>query len=492
MIALRAHQSKAVEKARGQKHLALFFEAGTGKTGTMARILAEDFNQHKGVRNTLIFAPLVVCKQWPEEIGKFSKIPLDKIHVLTEPGKKRTERLKQILELKQPAIVVTNYESVQIKEFYPLLLKFSPRIVVLDESHRLKDSQAKRSKAIYPLTSGSDRRFLLTGTPCPNSLLDLFGQYKALDATLFGPGFWSFRRNYFYDRNSGRFGSFPEWVPNPGAAKEIGEKIQKTSVQVTRAQCLDLPPLSLIPVPCEMSSEQRRAYEEMKKEFVTEVKGLIMSSEFEMVKTLRMQQILAGFIQPDDQETPVWVEDLPRLNALMQKIDEIGPQKQIIWTVFRPTYHKIAEELDKRNIKYTFLTGEQTGDKAKQESKDRFTKGEAQILIANPAAAGEGIDGLQVAPYAHFYMRGWSYLHYAQALARNYRGGSEQHDKVLHYHYYVKGTVDEALAQALIYKGNVQDAVLRWAKGDISLDLAKRMEQDVAHDPETHLKEKFA
>lgn len=492
MIALRAHQLAAVEKARQQKHLALFMEAGVGKTGAMARILAEDFNQHRGIRDTLIFAPLVVCKQWPEEIGKFTKIPPDKIYVLTESGKKRVEKLKQILERKQPAIVVTNYESVQIKEFYQTLLKFSPRIVVLDESHRLKDSQAKRSKAIYPLAQGAERRFLLTGTPCPNSLLDIFGQFKALDPGIFGAGFWTFRRTYFYDKNAGRPFSFPDWTPHPKAAKEIGEKLKERAIQVTRKECLDLPPLTLIPVPVELSVQQRRVYEEMKKEFVTEVKGMIMSSEFEMVKSLRMQQILAGFIQPDEQDTPVWVDELPRMDALMQKIDEIGNQKQIVWTVFRPTYKRIAEELDKRKISYTFLTGEQIGDKAKQESKERFTRGDAQILIANPAAASEGIDGLQIAQYAHFYMRGWSYLHYAQALARNYRGGSEQHDKVLHYHYYVRGTVDEALAQALIYKGNVQEAVLRWARGDITLDLSKRMVQDAAHDPETHLKEKFA
>ncbi len=480
MIALRAHQQKAVERARTEKNLALFFEAGTGKTATIARILAEEFNKNKRISNTLIFAPLMVCKQWPEEIAKFTGIPPDKIHVLTESGKKRTERMKALLTKTDGAIVVTNYESVQIKDFYAALLKFSPRIVVLDESHRIKDSQATRSKAIYPLTQSAERRFLLTGTPCPNSLLDLFGQYKALDPGIFGAGYWSFKRAYFYDKNAGRPFSFPDWVPFPQAAKEIGAKIEKTAVQVTRKECLDLPRLSLVPVPVELSTGQNKIYQEMKKEFVTELAGQVMSSEFEMVKSMRLHQILAGFIQPDDQDTPVWVEDLPRMDALMQKIDEIGNQKQIIWTVFRPTYKRIADELEKRKITYTFLTGEQVGDKAKQESKDRFTRGDAQILIANPAAAGEGIDGLQIASYAHFYMRGWSYLHYAQALARNYRSGSEQHDKVVHFHYFVKGTVDEVITTALIYKENVQEAVLKWAKGANPLDLASRMSQDAA------------
>lgn len=476
MLKLRAHQQKAVEKARTQKHLALFYEAGTGKTGTIARILAEDFNTHKRIRKTLIFAPLTVCKQWPTEISKFTKIPESKVHALTDSGKKRAEKMRELVN--QGVIVVTNYESVQIKEFYELLLRFSPEIVVMDESHRLKDSAAKRSKAIYPLCQAASRRFLLTGTPSPNSLLDLFGQYKALDPSIFGPGFWSFRSQYFYDRNAGRQFSYPEWVPHKHAAQEIGEKLQQTSLQVTRKECLDLPPLTIIPVPCDMGAQQRKSYEEMKKDFMTEVSGMIMSSEFEMVKTMRMQQILAGFIQPDEREAPIWCEDIPRMDALMEKIESIGAQKQIIWTVFRPTYQKISEELTKRGISHTFLTGEQTNDAQKQRNKDEFVNGTPQILIANPAAAGEGIDGLQLAQYAHFYMRGWSLLHYLQALARNYRSGSEQHSKVCHYHYFIKGTLDEVLAHALIYKENVQEKVLEWARsGKIPLDLSKRIEQ---------------
>lgn len=482
MIQLRAHQQRAVEKARTQKNLALFYEAGTGKTATIWRILAEDYNHHKRIRNTLIFAPLAVCAQWPREMERFTKIPKDRCFALTDTGAKRTAQLEALLAKGAPVIIITNYESVQIKAFYEKLLRFSPEIVVCDESHRIKDAQAKRSKAVYPLCQSASRRFLLTGTPAPNSLLDLFGQYKALDPGIFGGGFWSFRSRYFYDRNAGRQFSYPDWVPHPWAAKEIGEKLHISCLQVSRKECLDLPPLTLVPVPVEMSKAQAKAYEEMKKDFVTEVKGMIMSSEFEMVKTLRMQQILAGFIQPDScdgkQPAPIWVPEVPRLEAMMENVEAIGKQKQIIWTVFRPTYHQIAKELDKRGISYTFLTGEQTNDAQKQANKKLFTDGDAQILIANPAAAGEGIDGLQIAKYAHFYMRGWSLLHYLQALARNYRSGSEAHDKVVHYHYFVRGTIDETLAYALLYKENVQEAVLNWARTGISLDVCKRMEQE--------------
>jgi SNF2 family DNA or RNA helicase len=426
VIALRSHQQEAVEKARSQDHLALFFEAGTGKTATMWRILAEDFNKNGGVRNTLIFAPLAVCVQWPREMLRFTKIPESKCVALTESGKKRTEKLRELLAKGENYVIVTNYESVQIPHFYEALLKFGPEIVVLDESHRIKESRAKRSKAVYPLCQGARRRFLLTGTPTPNSLLDLFGQYKALDPEVFGPRLSSFRSRYFYDRNAGRQFSYPDWVAHPWSAQEIGKHIRETSLQAARKDCLELPSLTLIPVPCGMSRPQEKCYLEMKKQFVTELKGEVMSSEFEMVKTLRMQQILAGFIQPDESSDPVWFSDVPRLDAMLANVEAIGEQKQIIWTVFRPTYDRISKELTKRKIKHTFLTGVQATDAQKQANKREFVEGDARVLIANPSAAGEGIDGLQCAAYAHFYMRGWSLLHYLQALARNYRIGSDK------------------------------------------------------------------
>lgn len=472
MIELRQHQKVAVEKARKQANLALFFDAGTGKTGTMVRILAEEFNRAKNIVNTLIFAPISVCSQWPGEFEKFSKIPPELIHVMVGAGKKRTEALSGIIASKKPAIVVTNYEAVQIDAFYELLLAWCPEILVLDESHRIKDSQAKRSKAIYPLAHGARRRFLLTGTPVVNSLLDIFGQYKALDPSIFGPGFWSFRTKFFFDRNAGRKFAYPDWIPHPWASEQIGKAIADSSVQAKRDECLDLPPLQQLPVPVQLSPQQAKAYEEMKKDFLTEVNGLVASSEFEMVKTLRMQQILSGFVQPDESKEPVFFKDQPRLDALMDLIDGIGKEQFIVWTTFKPTYRRIGAELEKAKITFGFLTGEQSV-REKQDAIAAFKRGELQGLIANPAAASEGIN-LQEARYAFYYMRGYNLLHFLQSLARNYRSGTERlHKSVVHYHLYARGTLDEVIAHALLHKEDVCKAVLRWAKEGFTHSLDK-------------------
>ncbi len=455
------HQEKAIELARSKRDLALFMGIGVGKTRTLIEILREEFNKQGRLLNTLIFSPLSVCHQWSKEFAKFSNIDEADILVLTDTGVKRTRKLS---ERRQPCIVITNYESVRIKTFYEALLKWSPHILVLDESHRIKDSSSKQAECIYPLASGASRRFLLTGTPILNSLLDIFGQYKALDATIFGGNFWKFKSRYFYDKNAGMPARchFPDWQPRSDASQMISQSIASTSVQAKREECLSLPPLHKIQVSVTLSAEQRKAYEDMRKHFVAEIKDVQTIAEFAMTKTLRMQQIIAGFLSADSESEPRWVDDNPRLEALSELLKQINGEKVIIWTTFRPTYSKIGEVCEKEGYKVEYLTGDQSASQ-KAEAVEQFCRGDAACLVANPSAGGTGIN-LQEAMYSIYYARGYSLEHYLQSEGRNYRAGSEAHTSVVHYHLVADDTLDEVIAEALLNKQNVSDRVLTWAR----------------------------
>jgi SNF2 family DNA or RNA helicase len=456
------HQAAGVERARTSPHLALFFEVGTGKTGTLINILREDFTHHARIRETLIFAPLSVCPQWKKEFARFSKIPEADILVLTGTGKKR---VKQLQDRKKPCILVTNYEAVGIGDFYQALLARSPEIVVLDESHRLKDASSKRAKSIYPLCHAASRRFLLTGTPILNDMSDIYGQFKALDPRIFHQSFFAFRNTYFYNKNASAPShvTWPDWQPRPGAAEQLAGIIGKHSVQAKKSECLDLPPLLRVPVPVELSPAQAKAYESMKRHFVAEVKDVVTIAEFAMTKTLRMQQILTGFAQAEAGEDVAEITDNPRLDALEELLDQIGPGKRtIVWTVFKPTYRMIEKVCAKLGRKVYFLTGEQSA-KQKEESIENFCRGDGEVLVANPAAGGAGIN-LTEAEYAIYYSRGYSLEHYLQSEARNYRGGSEMHSKITHYHLVAEGTLDEVIADALMGKQDVAEKILEWAR----------------------------
>lgn len=461
-MSLWKHQQIAIERARTLTNLALFYGMGTGKTATMINILREEFNREKRIISTLIFAPVSVCPQWKVEFEKWSKIPPEKILVLTGQGKERTRRMQELSG--KGAIIITNYEAVQIESFYDELRKYQAEIVIFDESHRIKDSTSMRAKKIYPLADQAGRKFLLTGTPILNSMLDLFGQFRAMNPGVFGKNLFVFKNKYFYDKNAymPKHIHFPDWQPRPGADKMLANVIANHSLQARKEECLDLPPLLQIQVPIGLSKKQEQAYLQMKKEFVAECAGKVVTAEFAMTKTLRMRQILAGFVQPNEGEEAVWFDDVPRLKALQELLESLGSEKVIIWTNFKPTYSKIAKLCDQLKLKHVTFTGEQSNAE-KEKAKEAFTKGDAQVFISNPAAGGTGLN-LQQATAAIYYSLGYSLGDYLQSAARNHRGGSEVHEKITHYFITAKETLDEVITTALINKKSVADSVLDWAR----------------------------
>lgn len=468
------HQSDAVARSKEIDNLALFFEVGTGKTATIINALRWDYNVNKRIRRTLIMAPLSVCPQWKREFEKFSKVPQDQIVVLTQDGKKRAAQMQRISQSTKNFIIVTNYEGLSIKPFYDLLKAYTPEIVVLDESQKIKDSSSKRAKLLYPICDRAARRFLLTGTPVLNSMMDLFGQYRAMDSSIFGTSFFMFRAKYFYDKNAGmsRDKHFPDWRPLPDAEKMIAEKIASTSIQAKKSECLDLPPLVKVEVPVKVNAAQAKAYEGMLKEFVAELDGNMAIAEFAMTKTLRLMQILSGYlaVETDTNERDIKrFDDVPRLKAVKELLESIGEEKTIIWAIFKPNYADLQKVCNALNKEYVMLTGEQTAAQ-KQEAIDKFCRGSAQVMIANPAAGGAGIN-LQEAKYAIYFNKNYSLEQFLQSEGRNYRGGSNMHDKITHYHLFVPGTIDEVISSALLRKQDVAETVLAWAKNvNITLD----------------------
>lgn len=464
---LLQHQQKAVERARFCNNLALFYDVGTGKTATIVKILEEDFHKN-GLANTLIFAPQSVCDQWKTEFKRFSDIHPSNILVLTGPGKERVAKLLPYIENQMPCIVVTNYEAVTIKAFYDLLLRFSPKHLVCDESQKLKSHTSVRSKKIYPIAMGATRRFLLTGTPVLNSLMDIFGQYRIMDPNVFGQNFWVFRNTYFYDANAkwaSKQNYFPDWKPKKDAAELIGEMISSTSMQAKREECIDLPPLHKITIPVKLSPQQRSAYESMEKFFVAELKGATTIAPIAMTKMLRLQQIIAGFINTEGKEGKYeFFDKNPRLDAFSELLESLGEEKCIVWTTFKATYKRLEDISKDQGRTVAFLTGEQTAQEKAQSIHD-FTQGSVNTLIAHPAAGGIGVN-LTEAKYAIYYSKGYSLEHYLQSEARNFRSGSNVHDRVAHFHLSATDSIDEVITKALLAKKDIGETILDWAKGN--------------------------
>lgn len=479
------HQLDSIARARKERDFALFHEMGTGKTGTAINILREHFALNKRIMRTLILGPVIVVKNWQAEIAMHSKIPPGEVVPLQGAGKKRCATFAENAvatdgTLTRGRIFITNYESVEMDELFDLIQQWNPEVLICDESQRLKNHKSVRAQKVTYIADRTKHNYILSGTPFLNSPTDIYHQYRILDrgasfalrdkktGDIRPMNFHEFRGIFMEDENAGmpKLVHFPKWVPRAATAEELGRKIYRKATRVMKSECLDLPPLVRQRVRVELGPEQRRMYEEMKKEFITWVESphaepRAVVAQMALTKALRLQQIVSGFVKTED-GVEVPIKDNPRLTALGEIVEDLCEEnKVIIWATFKHNYKQIAELLDRLAIPFVEIHGG-ISHEDRERNMHAFRKDpKVRAVIANQLAAGIGIN-LVEASYSLFYSRNFSLEQDLQAEARNYRGGSEIHDKVTRLDLVAENTIDEAALVALAGKKDMAEEILSW------------------------------
>jgi SNF2 family DNA or RNA helicase len=466
------HQVEAIHKATYCKDLFLAWDMGTGKTCAIIQMIRDRCREEGRLRRVLILAPLVVLHNWKNEFAKFSNISPDMVHVLEGPVKKRVAQVEK--QKGFSAIFITNYDAMQDPGMLRALQEWDVEILVCDESHCLKNYKSKRAKNIALLADKCKHRYLLSGTPILNSMMDLFMQYRILDGYLgskatFGTNFFVFRSRYFWDKNaawSGRSNYFPKWEPRDDVQEILQKLIYAKTLRVMKSDCLDLPDLVTQEIEVGLNAEQERLYKQMQKEFVTFIetensKGTpkAIVARLAITKVLRLQQIVSGFVKTDDGET-IRIKDVPRLQSLSGLLESITPwHKVIVWASFKENYRMIADLCKGMEIEYREIHGEQNA-KEKEEAANDFNKNpEVRVLIGNQSAGGVGIN-LVSASYAIYYSRNFKLGDDLQSEARNYRRGSEIHAKITRINLVTRDTIDELIDESLRGKLDLSERIL--------------------------------
>jgi SNF2 family DNA or RNA helicase len=465
------HQLDAVTFFRNKKDGNLFLEMGTGKTRT-AIMIRDEWGKNQALR-TLVICPSVVTHNWRDEFLKFSETQSDEIHVMSSgTGKKKAEYIteKVLPYFKSRGIVILNYEALLSEDFFDAIYKWKPNCIIMDEVHYLKTATSKRSKLIGTLTKWADYRLGLTGTPILNNVNDIYGIFKAVDCgETFGTNAHIFAAKYLMDLNAAwkaRTGYFPKWVNNPKTYPALNELVYKKSIRITKEECLDLPELVKVTRLIDWEPKQKKAYDDLKKEFLTFIDTKRSDGEKDsvtaslaMVKALRMLQVASGFVQTDLGEVHEF-EKIPRLAVTKELLEELTPNhKVILWCSYKHNYKMLSRICDELKIKHVFITGEQDTN-AKRESELSFRNDpDTRVVIANRAAGGVGIN-LVEASYSIVYSRNFSLAEELQSESRNHRGGSQIHSKITKIDLAIKDSIDEAVLEVLRNKKQVSTDVL--------------------------------
>jgi SNF2 family DNA or RNA helicase len=470
MITLWSHQKNTVRECEDRDHFALFFEPGCGKTLTAITILSDKVAKYNRKIPTLILCPLIVCENWKRELARALPTEWYKgVEILDGTANQRAEKLIN----PNKWIFITNHEALIMKPLYQRLISRRFKLLIVDESHRFKNPTAKRTKALTLLSDTCQFKYILTGSPVLQNELDLFSQFRILDPKIFGENFYSFRARYFEDKNSGmpKQAYYPNWQIKPSARDQIAEILNQYAHVVKKEDVLDLPPLVRTKIFVEPTSEQAKHYTEMERDFITSLENLhapeIVVATTTLTKLLRLQQICSGVLKTDQRDRII---NCGKQAALKELLTDIGSKHQvIIWTSWVPTYFEIRKVCVELDLSYEFIVGE-TKQADRQQAQDDFNAGKIQIIIANQAAAGVGIN-LQAASYMIYYSKTYNLEHDIQSEARNYRAGSERHEKITRIDLITKDTIEEEITESLWNKQRT---------GMMLLELAKRYQMKQA------------
>lgn len=454
----RSEQMRGMKLLVSEGGVRLFLPPGKGKTGTTLK----SFQVMKSlglIDALLVLAPLrVVTTSWPQELDKWADFE-DMTHTLIHGGSDaRQAAMKEDVD-----VYLMNVEGLLTKEWalgsksrgYPMnpvaqtFLKGKRFMLAVDESTKFKNSQSARFKTLKKYLPLIPRRAILTGTPKPNSLEDLFGQCYITDMGQdLGEYITHFRNNYM------TMGYDQKWHPQNTALERIAETIAPTTLQLEDTEAM---PLNVVDYWVPMPDSIKQQYEELKKEFITMIDGKAVMAPNAGVLLGKLRQMAQGAIWMPG-ETDFTELHGAKLDVLENLIEELNGDPLFCLYHFRHDFMRIEERLGKGALPR--IGG---GVSAAQGAAwcRSFGAGHMPLLLGQPQSVAHGVDGLQNnCNRVCWFGLDWSWENYYQANRRVARHGSK-HDEVYIYRIMMDCPTERAVLAAVEGKRTSEEQFLQ-------------------------------
>ena len=412
------HQIVATNSLHGSEYFALLMEMGTGKTKV---VIDEICWVSKG--RYVVVCPKNVMGQWVKQLREHMTEEYAVTYMRT--GAKGVEGMISMLRREEKIkVFITSFGKLRSMQEY--IGKLKPDMTIIDESHCIKNRNAKCTKASWKLGEDSQRRVILTGTPVANTLLDLFAQFQFLK-----PGSLGYNAYAQYKKQFVRFKKIEKSFEKLVGYQQIDELkrfMSLCSFVAKKKDCLDLPEKVYEIRDIVLQPKQREMYDMMVDIALADleddlsVEGTVNATVV-IVQILRLSQIANGFVKTMDGEERNIPGGNPKIDELLQYISDVpSHEKVVIWARFHKDVDNIREAL-KDN--YVTLDGR---TKDKQRSIDSFNSDYgARYLIGEPGSGGAGIDLLGTEKYPcsnhAYFSNDYSALKRAQSEDRSHRIG---------------------------------------------------------------------
>ena len=317
---LHEYQTYCVRFLMKHPEAMLILEMGLGKSAVSLTAILDLMFDSFEVSKTLVIAPLRVAKTvWPQEREAWEHANFLRMSVMTGSAKQRETALKALAD-----VYVINRENIKwlVDYLEKRRIPWPFDMVVIDELSSFKNHSSQRWKALRKVRPKIRRMVGLTGTPAGGGLMDLWAETYLIDnGERLGRFIGRYREAYFKaDGMNPYTGVVYSYVPLPGAEERIYHKISDISVSMKALDYLDMPKFVPVVHRVDMEPQERKLYEELKKELLVEVDGENIDAANAAVLSGKLLQMANGAIYNDSREViPVHRQKLLMLEDLIEQ-----------------------------------------------------------------------------------------------------------------------------------------------------------------------------
>lgn len=477
------HQEEGRVRLRGSPSFyGLGCEQGTGKTWMLLDDMEHQFNEGM-IKAALVVAPKGVHTNWPlREIPTHLEVPVRADYFVSGAGKKRTAGYRKLIEDNDPSVLkvlAMNIDALNTKNGYALAQEFLSQhkaMMALDESSRIKNPSAQRTKNAIKLGRQAVSRRIASGTMISNSPLDVFSQFEFLAprrALLGTTSYRAFVAEFaeLMPPESGlvqnivaksRRGIVPQIVqrdPVTGMPRyknldKLRELMSPYVYRVLKSDCLDLPDKIYQTAFFELTPAQRKVYNQIRDELRYERDSGDIDRFNALTKITKLQQVTSGFIMVDGEPTTL-MEKNPRMDLLREVVEDIDGQF-IVWARFKEEHRQIAALFREMEIPFVEYHGSvKTADR--EVAVDTFQNGQARAFIGQAQSGGIGLT-LTAAQTVVYFSNTFSLEERLQSEDRCHRFGTKTN--VVYIDLIGTDTIDQRIVAALQSKGDVASEVM--------------------------------
>lgn len=385
-------------------------EMGTMKTN--AALWAADWLMETGrIDKCLVLSPLSTLERvWQTDI--FDTLMHRTCLIAHGTREKRKAALAADVDF-----YVMNHDGLGITEVVDIIFKRPDiNLIIVDEASMFRNSATRKYKALARLCARHDiRLWLLTGTPCPNDPTDAWALAKLVAPERVPKFFGQFKRETMVQISQFK------WVPRADAYTRAFGAMQP-AVRFKKVDCIDLPPVTVQDRQCDLSAEQRKAFNQLKSTMVAEAKsGKQVKAVNAADQIGKLRQILCGAIKVGEDEYQA-LDHKPRLEVLLELISEASA-KVLIVAPFKGIVRALEPEIAK-HYSVGVLNGDVSPSVRSKIISDFKSGPDPHVLLCHPKVMSHGLN-LTEADTLVFYAPIYSNDEFQQVTERFNRAGQK-------------------------------------------------------------------